>query len=272
MSDIDTTSVDENFKKQMTTAVGGAMPWRPLHFIWICDTSESMKNEGKIEALNQAIRSAIPKIHEEMKNYPKLRVQMTAIQVSSGAEWVSDDFTFVGDYEWKDLTAAGATDLGHAFTKIAEKLSKTNMPARGFAPHLILISDGGATDDWAGGLAKIFEVPWGNASVRIAIGIRGADPVVLETFVGKEFAGKRIINVDKPDELAEAIVTGSMPVPTMTVPDLITKKTDNGAETSNDLSSRSTEKPAENRHEQSIPGLKQDIGLPAHSSDDPEPF
>src|ERR1700683_1465271 len=39
---------------------GGQMAARPLHFIWLADGSGSMRVDGKIQALNNAIREAIP--------------------------------------------------------------------------------------------------------------------------------------------------------------------------------------------------------------------
>ncbi len=42
---------------------GGAMARRELHFIWLLDTSGSMNADGKIQALNVAIRETIPQLH-----------------------------------------------------------------------------------------------------------------------------------------------------------------------------------------------------------------
>lgn len=39
---------------------GGELATRPLHFIWIADCSGSMSIDGKIQALNNAIREATP--------------------------------------------------------------------------------------------------------------------------------------------------------------------------------------------------------------------
>lgn len=42
----------------MNKRPGGEMATRPLHFIWIADCSGSMGIDGKIQALNNAIREA----------------------------------------------------------------------------------------------------------------------------------------------------------------------------------------------------------------------
>ena len=44
----------------MSKLPGGALASRPLHFIWVADCSGSMSVDGKIQALNNAIREAIP--------------------------------------------------------------------------------------------------------------------------------------------------------------------------------------------------------------------
>ena len=38
---------------------GGELATRPLHFIWIADCSGSMSIDGKIQALNNAIREVL---------------------------------------------------------------------------------------------------------------------------------------------------------------------------------------------------------------------
>jgi len=49
----------------MSKRPGGEVATRPPHFIWICDCSGSMGVDGKIQALNNAIREAIPHMREE---------------------------------------------------------------------------------------------------------------------------------------------------------------------------------------------------------------
>lgn len=46
----------------MAKRPGGELATRPLHFIWLADCSGSMSIDGKIQALNNAIREALPRI------------------------------------------------------------------------------------------------------------------------------------------------------------------------------------------------------------------
>jgi len=50
--------------------MGGELASRPLHFIWIADSSGSMEQDGKIQALNTAIREAIPHMRKVAEDNP----------------------------------------------------------------------------------------------------------------------------------------------------------------------------------------------------------
>ena len=53
---------------------GGPLARRPLHFIWIADCSGSMGYGGKIEALNHAIREALPAMQTVAAENPNAEV------------------------------------------------------------------------------------------------------------------------------------------------------------------------------------------------------
>jgi uncharacterized protein YegL len=66
---------------------GGEMATRPLHFIWIADCSGSMETGGKIQALNAAIREAIPHMRNEASQNPNATVLVRVLKFSNGAQW-----------------------------------------------------------------------------------------------------------------------------------------------------------------------------------------
>jgi uncharacterized protein YegL len=169
----------------MNKRPGGELATRPLHFIWICDCSGSMRVDGKIQALNFAIREAIPEMRRVANDNPYADVQVRAIRFSSGAQWHISQPTPVDSFTWTDLAADGVTDMGRAFTMVAEQLQMPPMAERALPPVLVLVSDGQPTDDWAGGLKALMEQPWGKKSVRISIAIgEDADDEVLQKFIG----------------------------------------------------------------------------------------
>jgi uncharacterized protein YegL len=164
---------------------GGELATRPLHFIWIADSSGSMEADGKIQALNYAIRNAIPDMQKVADENPNAQVLVRAIEFSNGARWHISQPTDVADFEWEDLSADGVTDMGKALSMVAEQLKIPPMIERALPPVLVLISDGQPTDDFEGGLEELLEQPWGKKAVRIAIAIgEDADHDVLQKFIG----------------------------------------------------------------------------------------
>jgi uncharacterized protein YegL len=164
---------------------GGELATRPLHFIWIADSSGSMEADGKVQALNYAIRNAIPDMRKVADENPNAQVLVRAIEFSDGARWHISQPTEVADFEWKDLSADGVTDMGKALSMVAEQLKIPPMTERALPPVLVLISDGQPTDDFEGGLEELLEQPWGKKAVRIAIAIgEDADHDVLQKFIG----------------------------------------------------------------------------------------
>lgn len=164
---------------------GGEMATRPLHFIWIADCSGSMGVDGKIQALNTAIREAIPHMQAVADENPNAQVLVRAIKFSSGAQWHISHPTPVADFKWTDLTADGVTDMGKALSMVADQLKIPPMTERALPPVLVLISDGQPTDDFSGGLKQLMDQPWGKKAVRIAIAIgEDADHEVLQKFIG----------------------------------------------------------------------------------------
>jgi uncharacterized protein YegL len=164
--------------------LGGEYAARPLHFIWICDCSGSMSVDGKIQALNNAIRETLPHMQKVADENPNAHVLVRALRFSSGAQWHVSQPTPVEQFQWADLTAEGVTDMGKAMTMVAEQLKMPPMTDRALPPVLVLISDGQPTDDFSKGVKELLDLPWGKKAVRIAIGIgEDADHDVLQKFI-----------------------------------------------------------------------------------------
>ena len=169
----------------MSKRPGGELASRPLHFIWIADSSGSMEQDGKIQALNTAIREAIPHMRKVAEDNPNAQVLVRAVKFSNGAQWHITQPTPVADFAWADLAAEGETDMGKALQLVAEQLKMPPMSERALPPVLVLVSDGQPTDDFESGLRALLDQPWGKKAVRIAISIgRDADPEVLQRFIG----------------------------------------------------------------------------------------
>ena len=163
---------------------GGELATRPLHFIWLADCSGSMSTDGKIQALNNAIREAIPHMQKVADENPNAQVLVRALKFSNRAQWHISQPTPVEDFKWVDLSADGVTDMGKALSMLAEQLKIPPMTDRALPPVLVLISDGQPTDDFNKGLQELMDQPWGKKAVRIAIAIgEDADYAVLQKFI-----------------------------------------------------------------------------------------
>lgn len=163
---------------------GGRLATRPLHFIFIADCSGSMFGD-RIQALNQAIREAIPHMRDVAKSNPNAEVLVRSVRFSAGAQWHHSQATNVDSFDWKDLSASGQTDMGKALTLVADTLKTPPMPERALPPVLVLVTDGDPTDDFDGGLRALMAEPWGKKAVRIAIAIgEGVRMDVLQKFIG----------------------------------------------------------------------------------------
>ena len=163
---------------------GAAFATRPLHFIWILDTSSSMTGE-KIGQLNFAIKEALSAMQDAARDNPEAELLIRAVTFSTGAHWHIAQPTPVDALSWPDIIAGGARDLGAALTVVADELRVPPMPRRALPPCLVLVTDGSPTDDFDAGLAGLVEQPWGRKAVRIAIGMGPvADADVLRRFIG----------------------------------------------------------------------------------------
>ena len=164
---------------------GGELATRPLHFIWLADCSGSMGSDGKIQALNNAIREALPHMQRVADENPNAQVLVRVVKFASGAQWHLAPQTAVADFKWVDLQAGGHTDMGKALSLVTGELKMPPMTDRALPPVLVLVSDGQPTDDFGKGLRALLDEPWGKKAVRIAIAIgEDADHDVLQKFIG----------------------------------------------------------------------------------------
>lgn len=160
---------------------------RPLHFFYLCDCSGSMAAQGKMQALNQAIRQSLPGMARVARENPEARVLVRAVRFADRAHWHIAEPTPVEQLQWQDLQAGGVTAMGEALELVAAQLASPPMEERALPPVLVLISDGQPTDDFEAGLALLLRQPWAQKAVRLAIAVgHDADQEVLQQFIGPD--------------------------------------------------------------------------------------
>ena len=164
----------------------GARPLTPIFFL--IDTSGSMVNDP-IEAVNAAMREAIPEIKNFAQENADSSIMINVLEFSTGIKWMSEKPINVEDFKWYDLQASGLTAMGAAFGELNNKLSRKG----GFlqehannAPIIILLTDGAPTDNAQSELDALKENKWFSYAIKIAIELPGAIHSSIVEFVGSE--------------------------------------------------------------------------------------
>ena len=165
-----------------------SVPRRTMTLFFLIDTSGSMEG-NKIGAVNDAVVNVLPMLNDISETNPDAEIKVAALEFSNGVNWLYDEPKLAKDFIWQDVAASGLTSLGAACSELASKLSRSGgfmQSASGsFAPAIILLSDGGPTDDYNTGLAKLKANNWFKSAIKIAIAIGDdADKDVLKDFTG----------------------------------------------------------------------------------------
>lgn len=168
------------------------IPRKTMVLFFLVDTSGSMTGT-KIGAVNTAIEETIPEIVKISNENADAELKIATLEFSAGATWITSNGPVpVEDYTWNYQDAGGVTDLGIACDMLNEKLSRKEFmrEATGsFAPAIILLSDGGPTDDWQSKVDLLKQNNWFKKAIKIAIAIGNeADKSVLEYFTGNSEA------------------------------------------------------------------------------------
>ena len=160
---------------------------KTMVLFFLVDTSGSMYGE-KIGSLNDAIRETVPDLKDLSQSNPDAAIKIAVMQFDTNVRWLYPQPIDSEQFRWNDLQAGGLTELGAALLELNGKLSKTQFmqeAAGSYAPVLILLSDGGPTDNFDSALEVIKKNAWFKHAIKIAIAIgNDADKNVLAQFTG----------------------------------------------------------------------------------------
>lgn len=189
-----------------------SVPRRTMTLFFLIDTSGSMQG-NKIGAVNDAVVNVLPMLDEISASNPDAEIKVAALEFSSTTNWLYNEPKLASDFIWQDVRANGLTCLGAACAELNSKLSRNGfmMAASGsFAPAIILLSDGGPTDDFQSGLAKLKANNWFKAAIKIAIAIGDdADKDVLTQFTGSNEAVFTVHNIEALKQIIRVVAVTS---------------------------------------------------------------
>ena len=189
-----------------------SVPRRTMTLFFLIDTSGSMSG-NKIGAVNDAIVNVLPMLEDISSSNPDAEIKVAAMEFSNGTKWLYNEPKSVEDFKWIDVQAGGLTSLGEACLELNSKLSRSGYmksASGSYAPAIILLSDGGPTDNFDGGLQTIQGNNWFKNAIRIAIAIGDdADLDVLARFTGNSEAVIKVQNIDALTQIIRIVAVTS---------------------------------------------------------------
>lgn len=190
-----------------------SIPRRKMTLFFVIDTSGSMLG-SKIGSVNDAIENVLPMIGEISDENPDAEINVAALEFSTDTRWLYDEPKEAKEFIWQKVEADGLTSLGEACEELNKKLSRNggfmSSPSGCFAPAIILLSDGGPTDNFEGGLKSLQGNSWYKNAIKIAIAIGDdADKDVLKQFTGSSEAVITVHNIDALKKMIRIIAITS---------------------------------------------------------------
>ena len=173
---------------------------RPLPVIVLADVSGSMGVDGKIQALNHAVREMLDAFQDESDLRAEIHV---AVMTFGGTARTHMQLEPARDAGWHDLGANGGTPMGAAFELARELVEdRTIIPSRAYRPTIVLVSDGQPTDAWQEPLQALLGSERGGKAFRMALAIGAdADHDVLQAFLADPEA--RVYRADEARQIRQ---------------------------------------------------------------------
>ncbi|PYE54074.1 vWA domain-containing protein [Deinococcus yavapaiensis] len=160
---------------------------RPLPVLMLVDVSGSMAEDGKLSALNIAMRDMLRAFAEDDEATAEIHVAIIAFGGRTARVHVPLQPARTVTFE--ALTATGHTPLGAALELVTRIVDDAELiPSRAYRPTIVLVSDGVPTDAWEEPLARLLASPRASKATRLALAVGDdAELDVLERFAGAEY-------------------------------------------------------------------------------------
>ncbi|MDI9941517.1 VWA domain-containing protein [Rhodococcus sp. IEGM 1351] len=146
---------------------------RTLPVILLLDTSGSMRQDDKIDVLNDSVAEMIKELASVDAGHGF--ITLTLIAFGGEAAGVIQKNVPVANTAFTPLKAGGKTPMGHAFTLARELIeNRDEISSKAYRPTIALVSDGLPVPALAGELEALIESDRGSKSSRFALAV-GAD-------------------------------------------------------------------------------------------------
>ena len=162
---------------------------KPLPVFLLLDGSGSMRQNHKIETLNQSVREMLAALADDTEKFEH-RYLVTIVIFSGNQAEIVIQAMEAGEaaYKWHDVEAKGMTPLGSALSIVKVMLEDRQIiPSKSYRPAMILVSDGIPTDEWQQPLEALVTEGRSGKCDRMAVMIGGQDDAnedVLKLFMG----------------------------------------------------------------------------------------
>lgn len=156
---------------------------RPLPVLLILDVSGSMSVDGKIDALNQAVKEMIEEFTKQEDHQAEIHV---GIITFGGQARIHQELTPANEITWTPMGATGTTPFGAAIDAAREMIEDEEIiPSRAYRPTIVVVTDGQPTDEgyWETALDNFLTSQRASKAFRFAMGIGDYDRGVLESFL-----------------------------------------------------------------------------------------
>jgi len=178
------------------------MPRKVMTLFYVVDTSGSMYG-SKIQSVNAAMEETMAQLDAISKSNDDAEIRIAVLAFDTNVRWLTPNGPVEPMNFKPDLSAdCGLTSLGAAYKELESKLSRSEFldtKAGAYAPVILLLSDGAATDNTESGLEKLKHNNWFKRAVKVAFAIApDAKDEELEKFTGSK---EGVLNVSKAREL-----------------------------------------------------------------------
>lgn len=150
------------------------IPRRTLMVFLLVDKSGSMYG-ARINALNKHIHDFTSYLRTLENENPNMQFSLSILEFSTEAKWMYETPLWIGDFVWKDISPEGLTNFGEACKELNSKLTRNGgymySPSGMCAPVIVLMTDGGPTDDFKIYLEQLENNNWYKHAHKISIGI-----------------------------------------------------------------------------------------------------